>query len=285
MQLTGYCTGVQLGVSMWRHTVAEAVRLSGRGVHSDVAVDVVLGPAPWGSGVCFVVDGREVPATVGHARAEVGCTAIEAAGRRVRTPEHVLAAVAGLGLSDLRVELTGGDEVPILDGSAAPWLAALRGVGLARGPVMAPRRVVGPVRVESHGGWASWEPGPGCVVHVEVDFGPGGPSGAVTVDLDAGGFDAVAAARTFIRQQDATAARAAGLGAGATSDNTVLWPTAALRYPDEPVRHKALDAIGDLALLGPWRGTVRVVRGSHRLHHALMQASRSRWVSMIDNEN
>lgn len=230
----------------------------------------------WGGRV-VVHDGREIPLTLEHARAAPGSVAVGG----VQTVEHLLAALSGLGLTDVRVEVD-GPELPALDGSAQPWCALLADAGREEGPPTAPWRVDRVTRVEAHGGWAELRPGPGCRVEVRVDF-PGGPAGQAVVDLSepTAFCREVAWARTFVLGRDVDALRDAGRGRGADLGNTVVLDGSVprnpggLRAPDEPVRHKLLDAVGDLALVGPVEGHLVVVRGSHRLHVELLRRARA----------
>lgn len=254
---------------MNRRTLASAVRRAGIGVHCGEPAEVELLPAAFGSGIRFVTARGEVPATPAHARPGPGCTLLAAGDAEIATPEHLLAALAGLGVTDVQIRLV-GSEVPVMDGSAGPWVDAIDAAGRVDGPALVPFTVLREIRVDGFGGWATI--GPGDTLSVDVAFA-GGPSGSLAVPLDEAGFRAVARARTFVRAEDVEHLRAAGRGRGATAENTVLWPTARLRCPDEPVRHKLLDAWGDLALLGPCRVAVHVARGSHALHQLLVRAA------------
>jgi UDP-3-O-[3-hydroxymyristoyl] N-acetylglucosamine deacetylase len=261
-------------------TLVRAVQRGGIGLHTGAHAVVTLSPAPFGTGLTFRTAQGEVPATLAHARAEPGSTVLAAGRATVRTPEHLLAALAALGVTDAAIELVGGDEVPGLDGSAAEWVRAIDEAGRADGPVLAPWRPAREVRIEAHGGCGRLGPGAGTpVISVEVDFGGEGPRGALAVPLTEAAFRReVAWARTFALARDVARLRAAGRGAGATRENTLVWPPGpqdAPRSADEPVRHKLLDAWGDLALLGPAEVALRVVRGSHALHLALLRAARS----------
>ena len=254
---------------MNRRTLVRAVSRSGIGVHTGEPAEITLAPAPFGTGIRFVTERGEIPATLAHARAEPGCTVLSAGSARVLTPEHLLAAVAALGLTDVRIALR-GPEVPAMDGSAGPWVDAIDEAGRADGPALIPFSPSAEARVDGFGGWATL--GPGASLSVEVAF-DGGPTGTLRVPATEDAFRTeIAWARTFVRAVDVERLRAAGRGRGATAENTVVWPGSALRSADEPVRHKLLDAWGDLALLGPCRVALHVVRGSHALHHAVLSA-------------
>jgi len=247
--------------------------LGGVGVHSGLRCAARVLPAPWGTGRVFVCRGEHIPADLAHARAIPGATVLHGEVAVAGTPEHLLSALSALGITDALVEVQ-GPEVPILDGSAAPWCEGLADVGHVEGPELRPRVVTEVVEVRAHGGMATLRPADRCEVAVEVDFG--GPwCGRAEVALERF-CEEVAWARTFVFQRDVERLRAAGRGRGATPDNTVLLgehqALAPLRAPDEPVRHKLLDAVGDLALVGPVLGRLEVKRGSHALHLAILRS-------------
>lgn len=252
-------------------TVARPVARSSAGIHSGAACVARLCPAPFGTGVIFrTVDG-DVPAQLAFAEAVPGATRLARGSARVDTPEHLLAAVCALGVTDLLVEL-GGPEVPALDGSAQGWVEALDEAGRVDGPPLSLPEVVA-AEVAAAGGVA-WI-GPGARIAVEVDFGADGPRGSLAGPLTEAFFRAeIARARTFVLARDVERLRASGRGRGATAANTRVWSPG--DPADEPVRHKLLDAWGDLALLGPAAVALRVVRGSHALHHAVLRAGRAR---------
>jgi UDP-3-O-[3-hydroxymyristoyl] N-acetylglucosamine deacetylase len=253
-----------------RRTLARPVVRASVGVHSGEDCVARLLPAEFGSGIRFGIGGRWVPARLEHARAEPGATVLAGDGVEVRVVEHLLAALDALGVTDLDVVLD-RPEVPILDGSAQGWVEAVDEAGRVDGPEGVPVEPIEAVRVEDHGGVAVL--GPGDAIEVQVDFGEGGPRGTLRVPRTEAAFRAeVAWARTFVLTRDVEALRASGRGRGATAENTVVWPATSMRSPDEPVRHKLLDAWGDLALLGPSRAELVVTRGSHRLHHAVLVA-------------
>jgi UDP-3-O-[3-hydroxymyristoyl] N-acetylglucosamine deacetylase len=198
------------------------------------------------------------------------------------TAEHVLAALSGLGVDNAIIEID-GPEVPILDGSAAPFVAAIEQVGIATLP--APRRyiqILRPVQVVRGDCFAELRPYPrGFRLEVEIAFdNPLIGRQAVAFDVTPESFrKEVARARTFGFLCDVTKLWSAGFALGATFDNTVVVSqdrvlnAGGLRFPDEFVRHKALDAIGDLALAGlPLIGAYHSIRGGHKLNHAVLCA-------------
>jgi len=198
---------------------------------------------------------------------------------RVRTVEHLVAALAWFGVTDARIEVD-GPEIPILDGSAAPWVEALAAAGAVPGPVFV--RIREPVRASiggSAGEIAPLAPGESPVYSVALDFGeaPIGNPAAAFRPLEDDFASAIAPARTFALLEEVEALRALGLARGGNLDNALgiggdgpLNPEG-MRFPDEPARHKLLDAVGDLAILGGllW-ARVTLVRPSHALNHALV---------------
>jgi UDP-3-O-[3-hydroxymyristoyl] N-acetylglucosamine deacetylase len=242
-------------------------------VHSGLFGRVVVGPAPFGSGVVLGRAGFAA-ARVGPelALATPGQTMLELDGGPLHTVEHLLSAIFALGLTDLAVTVE-GIEVPILDGSASRFVAGLLAAGRVDGPPLTPRALAEEVVVAGYGGHARAWPADGLSVTVDVLF-PGGPTGRLTWPGPEPYGSAVAPARTFVFAHDVARLRAAGLGRGATPENTlVIGDEAAVpRFADEPVRHKLLDAIGDIALLGPVRAGFEIVRGSHALHLMLVRA-------------
>ena len=269
-----------------QHTLARSLVVSGVALRSGAACRVVLCPAAPGTGVVFVVAGHEVPAHVEHVVDALLATTLGRGGARVALVEHLLAAALGAGVDNLRVELN-GDEVPVLDGGALGWLGAFARAGRsAQGQAVRAWTVAEPVRVEAGASHATLLPASALHLDITVDF-PHPAIGAQRWAGDpVGAFGAeLAWARTFGFRRDAERLQAAGIARGASLDNTLVFDDEGVmnaggqHHPDEVVRHKALDALGDLALLGG-RPCVRLVahRGGHALHHALLHAARSRLV-------
>jgi UDP-3-O-[3-hydroxymyristoyl] N-acetylglucosamine deacetylase len=254
-------------------TVAAPVRVTGRGLHSGTPATVELRPRST-PGVCFLVGGHSIPAGIDGAQAPGGMTRLGGRAGTVDTPEHLLAAVLGLGITHLDVVLE-GNELPALDGSARPWVDRLDDV-VSTGPVPA-RGVHEPVQIEAFGGIARAWPSERLEIAVDVDFGPAA-KGRFALDVTPQSFvDELAWARTFLPHASLDAVLASGRGQGVEPGSVVLLgprgPVVPVRGPDECVRHKALDLLGDLALAGvPLRGRFEVVRGTHALHHALVRA-------------
>jgi UDP-3-O-[3-hydroxymyristoyl] N-acetylglucosamine deacetylase len=255
--------------------VSGPVRLRGHGVHGGRPATVRLhrrdGP------VAFRRAGRELAPRAGNVVGTAGCTVLGGDGVRLATVEHLLAALHVRGVWEgLLIEVE-GDELPILDGSAAPWDAALAQLG-----PLPPPPAPAPAQGEAHGAdgaWACLAPGPReLVVTISFDH----PAiGRQAWSGRPGAWAELLAARTFGFARDAAALRAAERAAGASEANAIIFgddaPTVPLRFPDEPVRHKALDALGDLYLLGrPFAGRLEIRRGGHALHHRLVTAIAAR---------
>lgn len=203
-------------------------------------------------------------------------TCLETPTGPVRTTEHLFAALAGLGVADVDLEVVGG-EVPILDGSARPFCEAIRASGLAR-PGLPLRALPAPLRLPGVDAESFIELEPAEAFRLQVDARPPMPgSGRFVCTLAE--FEAeVAPARTFGRLEDAERLRAAGRALGASLDNCVVFAAdggvlnpGGLRFADEPLRHKALDLLGDLARLGWLPAAVVRARGTgHAVHAALV---------------
>jgi UDP-3-O-[3-hydroxymyristoyl] N-acetylglucosamine deacetylase len=270
-------------------TLRERAVVAGIGVHSGLPVTLVFHPADANTGVVFLrtgADGRRDREIVAHARSviatEFATVLGDATGPICSTIEHVMATLCGLGVDNALVEID-GPEAPIMDGSAADFVAAIDQVGIVQ--VGAPRRftkVLKPVRVAKGDAYGEFLPyAHGFRVEAEIAFDHpqiGRQKLAVEVEPDTFRRE-IARARTFGFMKDVAKLWSAGYALGASLENTlvvtddrVLNPEG-LRFADEFVRHKVLDAIGDLALAGaPILGSYRSVRGGHKLNHAVLSA-------------
>ncbi len=207
------------------------------------------------------------------------CTTLQLEGRRLATVEHLLAALAGCGVSQAEI-LVEGEEIPLLDGSALPWVEAIAEAGLRRlGPRPQLRLSGGPITVQHGASFALALPAEGLRLGAAIEF----PQPAIgrqvfSLELTPERFVAeIASARTFGFLDQVEQLRAAGLIRGGALDNALVcdgegWLNPPLRHPDEPVRHKLLDLLGDLALVGLPQAQVFAYRGSHGLHTALASA-------------
>lgn len=268
-------------------TTAREVAITGVGIHTGQPIHLRLVPAAAGSGIFFRrVDsgGVEIPALSTEVSSVEMATTVGRDDVTISTVEHLLAAVRLAGVDNLLIEVD-GPEVPILDGSALPFANLLEAAGLLL--LDAPRRILAvtsPLEVGTAGKRLRLSPFPGLRVSYGIDF-PHPAIGRQELDLvvDRQSFlRELAPARTFALTSDVEGLRRRGLGRGGAVDNCVLFGAdgpvnTRLRFADEPVRHKALDAIGDLALVGaPLWAHVEVERGGHQIHYAAMVALRER---------
>src|SRR6476660_3532872 len=270
-------------------TLRHRVAVSGIGVHSGLPVTLTLHPADDDSGIVFQRIARdcsverEIRADVRAVTATEFATVLgDAKGPLCSTAEHLLAALRGLYVDNAVVEID-GPEVPIMDGSAAAFVDAIDQACLTTRAL--PRRyieVLKTVSVVKDGAYGELRPYQhGFRVEAEIDFDhPLIGRQALSLDIEPETFRReLARARTFGFMRDVAKLWTAGYALGASFENTlvvaenrVLNPDG-LRFPDEFVRHKALDALGDLALAGaPLLGSYRTVRGGHKLNHAVLSA-------------
>jgi UDP-3-O-[3-hydroxymyristoyl] N-acetylglucosamine deacetylase len=270
-------------------TLRERVVLSGAGVHSNSPVRLVLHPSEANSGVAFLRTGlpggrdQLIEANWSNVSMTELCTVIGSPDdATVSTVEHLLATFSGLGIDNVIVEVD-GPEVPIMDGSAGAFVEAIDQVGIVQ--LSAPRRfvkVLKPVRIEHGRGFSELRPADkGFRLEVEIDFASdliGRQKKVVNLDAQVFRKD-LARARTFGFISDVERLWKAGFALGASLENTValdgerILNPEGLRYADEFVRHKTLDAVGDLALAGaPIVGAYRSYCGGHKMNVAILQA-------------
>ena len=268
-------------------TLASEVSLTGTGVHSGAPVSIVLYPADGDQGLRFLLsnddgEGTEIAADQRWVTGVTLCTVLgDGNGASVATVEHLLAALRGLGVDNALIEID-SSEVPIMDGSSASFVEAIDEVGLVE--LDCPRRflkVLKPIIVEEGGAYGELSPHNGFRLDVEIEFDtPLIGQQRIEIDINPGSFRReLSRARTFGFMKDVERLWAAGLALGASLDNTVaigedrIINREGLRYTDEFVRHKALDAVGDLALAGaPILGAYRSRRGGHRLNSLVLKA-------------
>lgn len=270
-------------------TIAAPVSLSGIGVHSGSPVSITFQPADAGTGIVFsraLADGttaeyRAVSSQVGNTDL---CTVLGTnMARSVATIEHVMAAIYALGLDNLVVEVEGA-EMPIMDGSSFPFIEAIEQVGVVNlGVKRRYIRVIKPVRIDSGASWSEFRPYDGTRFEVEIDFdSPLIGRQSWKGDLTAAVFrDELSRARTFGFMRDVERLWAAGYALGSSLENSVVIGdddtvvnVEGLRYAkDEFVRHKTLDAVGDLALAGAqFIGCYRSYRGGHKMNANALKA-------------
>lgn len=275
----------QTAASHLQRTLKSAIGCVGTGLHSGVRVSLALHPAPAGHGIVFRRSdlGADIPATFDRVIDTRLCTVIADGSARVATVEHMMAAFAGAGVDNALVEVD-GPELPILDGSAAGFLFLIDCAGVAE--QTAPRRaieVLRPVRVTDGQAFAELLPSRDAALDLSLSISFAAPAigeQALTRRLTPPMFRAdLSRARTFTMAEEVEAMRAAGLARGGSLDNAVVVDgervlnPGGLRMADEFVRHKMLDAVGDLALIGaPIHGCFAGRRSGHTLNNKLLRA-------------
>lgn len=269
--------------AMLRQTIARATSITGIALHAGVPVTMTLEPAPAGHGIVFArADlGRAIPALYDRVGQTQLGTVLEEDGASVGVVEHLMAAIAGAQIDDLLVTLD-GPEPPILDGDALSYLALLDRCGLAaQGTVRTAIKVERPVTVTQGAASAALLPAPAPGFHMVIAF-PNPAIGEQSLDFpfSAEGFRSqIAPARTFGFMAELEALNKMNLARGASLDNTLALDGQGVvnrekqRFPDEFVRHKILDAVGDMALAGaPLIARFEGVRSGHGLNNALLRA-------------
>lgn len=270
-----------------QRTLKQSISATGVGLHSGEKVTLTLKPAPADHGVVFQrVDLPDTPAmrvaptAVNDTRLS---SALEFSGARVATVEHLMSALAGLGVDNVLIELTAA-EVPIMDGSSGPFIYLLQTAGLQELEV--PKkfvRILKPIEVIDGDKWAKFTPHHGFKAEFTIDFAH--PvfefSGkTVTIDYDSQSYvDEISRARTFGFMHEVEYLRANGLAKGGSLDNAIVLDEykvlngGGLRYDDEFAKHKVLDAIGDLYILGyPIIGQFTAFKSGHALNNQLLRA-------------
>jgi UDP-3-O-[3-hydroxymyristoyl] N-acetylglucosamine deacetylase len=269
-----------------QRTLKNIVRATGVGLHTGDKVYLTLRPAPANSGIIFrrvdldpVVDIKADPYAVGDTRLS---SCLERDGARVQTVEHLMSALAGLGIDNLYVDLSSG-EIPIMDGSASPFVFLLQSAGIEEQPAAKKFiRIKKPVEVKQGDKWVRFDPYNGFRVDFSIDFRHpvfAHSNKRVVVDFEHTSYiKEVSRARTFGFMHDVENMRAQGLALGGSLDNAIVMDdyrvlnSDGLRYEDEFVKHKALDAIGDLYLLGhPIIGSYSAYKSGHALNNALLR--------------
>lgn len=266
----------------YRTTLAETVFFQGKGIHSGRLTKVAVHPA-YNGGILFVREGHAIPADWRNVTDTRLSTTLSRNGVRISTVEHLMSSLFALGITDALVEAE--NEIPILDGSALPFALGLHGAGIAAtGPTRRHIRVLKPVGIEHEGRTATLLPSKNnrLSLDVTIDFanraiGKQRWSGIADPETF---IQEIAPARTFGFVAEMSALNAQGLALGATADacigithdGTIVNPEG-LRFPDEAVRHKVLDAIGDLALAGaPLCASYVAIKPGHAMNIALLEA-------------
>ncbi|MEP7327586.1 MAG: UDP-3-O-acyl-N-acetylglucosamine deacetylase [Betaproteobacteria bacterium] len=270
-----------------QRTLKTSTKTTGVGLHTGARVELGLRPAPPDTGIVFHRTDLPGMPSIPAMAVNVGDTrlssSLQANGGSVSTVEHLMSALAGLGIDNLHVDIA-GPEIPIMDGSASPFVFLLQSAGIVeQGKPKRYLRVMAPVEIQDGDKWARFEPWDGFKLDFTIDFPHpvfGLENRNVAVDFAQHSYaKEIARARTFGFMQDLEAMRAAGLGLGGSLQNAVVLDefgvlnSEGLRYDNEFVRHKVLDAIGDIYLLGhPLIGQYTAYKSGHALNNQLARA-------------
>jgi UDP-3-O-[3-hydroxymyristoyl] N-acetylglucosamine deacetylase len=264
-----------------QRTLKQRATMSGTGLHSGESVRLTLAPAPVDSGVVFVREGMEIPALSEFVVDTTMNTSLGRGRVRIGTVEHLMAALAGCGIDNARIEVE-GPEIPIADGSADPFVALVREAGVheqraARRYLMVRKTVA----VSEGDKLARLAPARGrFTVGYTIDFRhPLISDQQLRLEVNEKSFQKeIARARTFGFKRDVERLHTAGLALGGSLENAVvvddfnILNPEGLRYPDEFVRHKILDALGDLSLIGvPVIGNFTAIKSGHALNQQLVR--------------
>lgn len=269
-----------------QRTLKNVIRATGVGLHTGDKIYLTLRPAPEDSGIVFrrvdLSPEVRIPARPDNVTDTRLSTTVEQGGVKVSTVEHLMSAFAGLGIDNACVDLT-APEVPIMDGSAAPFVFLIQSAGIVeQGAAKKFLRVTKSVRVEDGDKWVRFDPFHGFKVSFTIDFDHPIFQNSVqhaSVDFSTTSFvKEVSRARTFGFMQDVEVLQSIGLAQGGSLDNAIVLDQFhivnedGLRYEDEFVKHKVLDAIGDLYLLGhPLIGEYRAHKSGHALNNRILR--------------
>lgn len=270
-----------------QRTLKSLIRATGVGLHSGVKVTLVLRPAQPDTGIVFrrvdlvpPVDLKADPFGVGDTRM---ASCLERDGVKLSTVEHLMSALAGLGIDNLYIDVDAA-EIPIMDGSAAPFVFLLQSAGIEeQGVAKKFLRVIKPVEVRDGDKWARLDPYDGFKLTFSILFNhPAVDQSGTRVEVDfvdQSYVRDIARARTFGFTQDVEALREQGLALGGSLDNAIVMDeyrvlnAEGLRVPDEFVRHKVLDAVGDLYLVGhPLLAAFSAHKSGHAMNNRLLRA-------------
>ncbi|MBU1027345.1 MAG: UDP-3-O-acyl-N-acetylglucosamine deacetylase [Candidatus Margulisbacteria bacterium] len=255
-----------------QQTIARSAELSGVALHSGQTAKIKLSPAEEDYGIKFIKGGQEISASLGNLVSTKRGTSLKG----ISVTEHLLAAIYGLGIDNVKIEVE-GKEIPNLDGSSLPFVQALKQAGsIEQKAEKNYFRVKAPIKVADNNASLEALPYNGFRIDFMVNF-PSVGEQKIRFELGQNDFSSeIAPARTFGYIEEHEALKKAGLGRGATEQNVLILSQKGYvnqpRFTDEPVRHKVLDLIGDLALLGqPILGHFKAVKSGHKLNTELMR--------------
>jgi UDP-3-O-[3-hydroxymyristoyl] N-acetylglucosamine deacetylase len=266
---------------MMQATLRDIISFEGIGLHTGAHGSVEVRPAPFDHGISFVIGETRVPADVEHVIETQRATVLGRNGVSVSTTEHLLSALFAMGVSNAEIHVE-GPEIPAVDGSSAQFAAAIERSGLHVQDH--PRKVLEidtPLWVTSQDRMIAAFPASSFRIRFVADFPAPVNTQYFESEIDSNAYRSeIADARTFAFLHEIEALWARGLGRGGSLENAVIFgpdgPMQSLRWPNEAVRHKVLDLIGDLALLGAWpRCEIVAIKSGHELHASIARALRA----------
>ena len=288
------CNKICEKTAMNQRTIKTAIAVTGTGLHSGQPVDLEFHPQPIDTGIVFersdIVGSKPIPASAFLVQDTMMSSNLVFGGTRVGTVEHLLSAIAGLGVDNLLVRVS-ASEIPIMDGSAAPFVALLLDAGFCEQEAAKKFiKIIRPVRVKIEDKWAELRPYDGYELNFEIDFDhPAIDKNFQHAQLQFSTqnfIEQLSTARTFGFLRDIEALRQNNLALGGSMDNAIviddvnILNVEGLRFNDEFVRHKILDALGDLYLIGyPILGRFNAYKSGHALNNLLVREILS------DNDN
>ena len=269
-----------------QRTLKKKISTTGVGLHTGVKVTLTIRPAAPDTGIVFrrvdLTPMVDIPARALHVTDTRLSTLIESGGAKVSTIEHLMSALAGLGIDNAIVDIN-GPEVPIMDGSAAPFVFLLQQAGIEeQKPAKRFIRIISPIEARVGDKWARFDPHHGFKVDFSIEFPHpvfGAENKRVVIDFAIQSYlKEISRARTFGFMQEVETMREVGLALGGSLDNAIVLDefrvlnSDGLRYDNELVKHKVLDAVGDLYLLGsPLIGAYTAYKSGHALNNRLLR--------------
>jgi len=255
-----------------RFTVKNPLEFEGTGLHTGKPSRIVVHPASGNDGIIFRKDGVDIPARYEFVAETNRRTVLERDGVRIETVEHILSALYGLGITDAIIEVE-GEEIPAMDGSALPFAQAIYENRIESEGEVQPFQLMLPIGVEDEGRKVEAVPHANLTVATAIRYDhPFLPSQFIELTITPETYlEEIAPARTYAFVEEVEVLKEKGLAAGGSLENALVIGRDGYvnepRFPDEPVRHKVLDLLGDLALLGrPFVGRIMAVAGGHSLH-------------------
>ena len=265
---------------MTQTTILNAVSISGRGIHTNKQCEIILKPAPPNSGVTFqLAKNVMIPCSPKNVRGQQRGTNLIFGDYEIRTIEHLMSAIAGLGIHNLVVVVNAGSkqvEMPILDGCSLEWCHLLSKARIiTQAEDLQPIKIETPIKIEHEGCFIEINPANTLIVKLQTDFKLFGKQTYAYEYQKTNYQKDIAPAQTFGYESELAELRKHGLALGATLENALLLgndgPVRKLRFPEELTRHKLLDLIGDLATLGrPLYGEISAYKPSHFINIELV---------------